>query len=349
MAHELDTVSATGKKAMFSVLETPWHNEGVILNEAPTLAAALELAGASYEIGMREVYAQVDADTTSTAPLHRAIVRLDRNEIFGIASKDYRPVQNADAFGVLEPLLDKGVATLETGGTLRGGRDAWMLVRFDVKDPVVQEVFADEVIPFGMIVNNHSAQSRAIVGETPIRVVCANTLGAAMSRWGADSAKSIAVTHRGDATVRLVEAAEKMFAGIVDRYRVIAESYRAMKAYTLDADQFGRAVLDNASPLPKKVFTPEGQHLTSRGYDAAYEASMTRRLAITDKWTNGKGHVGDHSAWEAFNAAVEVIDHDAGLFVTKGSRVAALLGGRLAEKKVLVQAAVLELVSPSRN
>jgi len=349
MAHELDRIAATGKAAMFSVRESPWHKEGIMLTEAPTMEEALELAGAGYEVGMRPVYAQVDMDNAKAAPLHRAIVRLDRGEVFGIASTDYRPVQNRDAFGVLTPLLDKGVATLETGGTLRGGRDAWMLVRFDVDDPVVREVFTDEVIPFGLVSNNHSGDARAIVMETPIRVVCANTLGFAMDRWRVQSGTGIAVSHRGDATVRLVEAAEKMFAGIVDRYRLIAESYRAMKATHLTMPEFEAGVLDVISPFPGKAFTPDGNHLTGRGYEAAYTAALDRRTAVTQAWTGGKGHVGDLSAWEAYNGGVEVIDHDANLFVTRGSRVASLLGGRLLDKKTQLHRSVMAMVGAQRN
>ncbi|MGH7500750.1 MAG: hypothetical protein ACREL7_03235 [Longimicrobiales bacterium] len=32
---------------------------------------------------------------------------------------------------------------------LRSGRDVWMLVRFNVNSPIVREVFADELVPFG--------------------------------------------------------------------------------------------------------------------------------------------------------------------------------------------------------
>lgn len=350
MAHELDNNAVTGKKSMFSVNETPWHREGVILNAAPSLDEALVLAGADYDVELREVRVQDDANPAGLpASIYRGIVRADTNELFSMVTKDYKAVQNRDAFGVLRPLLDKGVAHLETGGALRGGRDAWMLVRFDVKDPVVQEVFADEVIPFGLVTNNHAGEKRATVQETPIRVVCANTLAMASEHWARNAGTGIAVAHRGDATVKMVEAAEKMFAGIVERYRTIAEQYRAMKARELTPEEFGAAVLDQAAPLPKKAFTPEGDHLTGRGYEAALDAAVNRRQAIEKAWTGGKGHTGDHSAWEAYNAAVEVIDHDTTLFLTRGSRVASLLGGRLRERKAMVLSAVSALVQVSSN
>jgi phage/plasmid-like protein (TIGR03299 family) len=353
VAHELDFNVTTGKRAMFSVRETPWHREGVILNAAPTLAEALQLAGCGFEVETRPIWTKAADGSMLASPHGRAIVRTDRGEILGeavlsVVSDKYVPLQNRDAFAVLEPLLDQGVAHLETGGTLRGGRDVWMLVRFDVTDPVVQEVFAAEVTPFGLITNNHAGEARALVMETPIRVVCANTLGMALTGWR-DRANAIAVTHRGDAKVRMVDAAEKLFSGLVERYRTIAEQYRALKARILTVEEFTEHVLNHAAPLPGDLHGLRTDHLTVRGYDMAREAAERRRSAITQAWHGGKGHTGDGSAWEGYNGAVEVIDHDSELFRTKGSRVAGLLGGRLLERKTAVLNSLAKLCEIGQN
>lgn len=347
MAHELDRNSKTGKLAMFSVRETPWHREGIVLNEAPSLADALVLAGADFEVGTRPVYIREADGSFSQSTTGQAIVRLDRmttlgEAVFKLVGDDYVPLQNRDAFGVLEPLLDKGVAHLETGGTLRDGRDCWMMVRFDIDDPVVREVFADEVIPFGLITTNHSGDARALVMQTPTRVVCANTLGMAMTGWQ-QRGDVIKVSHRGDARVRLIDAATTLFGGIVERYKTIAETYRDLKNTIISVEQFTSSVLDVAAPLPEKAFTLRGNHLTGRGYEAAFEAAEARRDRISYMWHNGAGHSADNSAWEAYNGAVEVIDHDNDLFRTRGSRVAAMIGGRLVAKKTEVLNALVSL------
>lgn len=353
MAHELDVNTTTGIRSMFSTRLTPWHHEGVVLPDAPDYATALRLAGADYDVVLRELHyapetpvhmpgADIAIPSTIATGTGYAVVRRDRGNVLGIVGDSYTPLQNRDAFGVLEPLLDRGVASLETGGTLRDGRDAWMLVRFNIDDAVVRETFADEVVPFGLVTNNHSGESRAMVMQTPIRVVCANTLGQAMVGWK-DRGDVIAIGHKGDAKLKVVEAAEQMFGSIVDRYRTIAEQYAAMKARILTVQEFERTVLDKAAPLPPALHTPAGEHLTIRGYDLALDAATARRAAITTAWDAGSGHRGDRSAWEAYNAAVEVIDHDSTLFRTRGSRVAAMIGGSLLERKSLVLNAVAAL------
>lgn len=339
MAHELDVNTMVGGKAMFYVGETPWHAEGHALNEAPSFDEALKLAGCDYEVVTKDLFTRTDMDTFEPTGLGRAVVRTDRGTVLGVVKDRYTPLLNRTAFGILEPLLDKGVAKLHTGGTLRGGRDAWMLVQFTIDDPVVREVFADETVPFGLVANNHSGESRCIVMETPIRVVCANTLGMAVNSM--DAQHAIAVSHTGDAGVKVVEAAEKLFAGLVERYRTIAESYRLLKQTRLSVDAFTRSVLDVAAPYPKDLGSVEADHLTVRGYDIARAAAQRRRDALTTAWTSGKGHTGDQSAWEAYNGAVEVLDHDSSLYRTNGSRVASLMGGRLLEAKSKVLVAVV--------
>lgn len=345
MAHELDVIQEgqyVGKKAMFSVNETPWHDpeNSTVIAMAPSLDKAYELAGIGYEISLRPLFVTLDDGTQSRVPHANAVIRTDRGTTLdqvplAVVGDQYVPLQNKDAFGVLEPLLDKGVAFLETGGVLRGGRDAWMLVRFDVKDHVVQEVFTDEVVPFGLITNNHSGHYHALIMETPIRPVCANTLGAALIGWR-DRQNVIEVSHRGEAKVKMVEAAEKTFGALVERYQTIARDYKALKDRILTVEEFTRTVLDVAAPLPKKLHGIDTQHLTIRGYDMAREVAQERRDKIQDAWENGPGHNGDHSAWEGYNGAVQIIDHDSTAYRTRGSRVAQMIGGRLVQKKTEV-------------
>ena len=276
MAHELDYSLKTGSANMFSVKDTPWHREGHVLTNAPTFDDAMILAELDYEVATKPIYTErLDGSGAfDKAIAGRAIIRTDRpneeiDRVLAVVSDKYVPVQNRTAFSPLIPLLDKGVAHLETGGVLRGGRDAWLMARFDIVDPVVQEVLGGlGVIPFALISNNHSGEAKVLVMQTPIRVVCANTLGMATS--GAGRADVVAVPHRGDASIKVIEAAERLFGGIVERYQTIASQYKVMKETILTVEQFTKSVLDVASPYPEKAFTPDGQHLTTRGYDAAW-------------------------------------------------------------------------------
>ena len=340
MPHQLDR-RLDGSAAMFSVRKTPWHREGTLLNEAPSLADALTLGGLDFEVDVRPLYLRSpvmpelpEVFTYEPAPDAFATVRTDRESVLGVVSGRYQPLQNRDAFGVLEPLLDAGLASLETGGALRGGRDVWMLVRFNIDSPVVREVFADEIIPFGMISNNHAGQRKVVVQETPIRVVCANTLGAALR----DRRRAIGVRHTASVEARTVEAAQSLWRGLVERYEAVARQYQALKALHLDTALFRRLVLDVAAPLPAAL---DQSGLTAR-QESARRKIVDQRSRITQLWHEGAGHSGDESAWEAYNAVAESVDHDVQLWRVRDSRAEAMLVGRLAEVKDRVLASLVE-------
>lgn len=346
MPHELDRLD-DGTGAMFSVRDTPWHREGTMLTEAPSLERALELGGLGFEVEVRPLYTRTQADpevpayTYTRAGNACATVRTDRDRVLGIVSDRYQPLQNTDAFGVLEPLLDAGLASLETGGSLRGGRDVWMLVRFHVDSPIVREVFADEVIPFGLISNNHAGQRKVVVQESPIRVVCANTLSLALE----GRSRALAVRHTASVEAKTVEAAQQLWSGLIERYEIAARQYRALKAYHLDTALFRRLVLDVAAPMSPQL---EKAGLTPR-QEGARNRILTRRTRLEQLWTEGAGHHGDHSAWEALNGAVQSIDHDSELWRVRGLRTAALFDGRLADLKGQVLSTLVAAATPSRN
>ena len=296
MPAELDV--SKGRAAILSVGKTPWHKEGVVLQKPPgSIEEALILAGLDFEVGLEPVIvrARHPSDHYEQVADFKASVRSDVGKVLGIVGRRYTPLQNRDAFKILEPLLDKGVAHIETAGSLREGRDVWLLVRFDIQDPVVQEVFTDEVVPFGLISNNHAGERRVVVQETPVRVVCSNTLGVALTGPG----KKIGVRHTVNVEAKTVDAAGELWGGVIERYRVIAEQYRLLKNTYLDEALFRTLVLDTAAPIKEEWLRPG----LSTNQLRAREHVEERRRRVLYLWTHGKGHAGDQSAWEAYNAA----------------------------------------------
>jgi hypothetical protein len=177
--------------------------------------------------------------------------------VLGTVGAGYAPIPNRTAFEVLRPLIDEGVMTVETAGVLRDGADAWLLGRWalDRFGPEARRVFGesgDEVVPFATVMANHSGRRSVLIGQTPIRVVCANTLGAAEVK-AADgrSPRWAAVRHTEGGKLRLVEEAGRLFAGVVGRYEAIARHYAALKAKHLTDVQFERMVLDLVGQLPR--------------------------------------------------------------------------------------------------
>jgi phage/plasmid-like protein (TIGR03299 family) len=333
MAANLDRNTTTGAGAMFSVKETPWHRDGAVLTEAPTLEEALELAGHNFDVELRPVYMRKETESGEEyfvkAERQNLIVRTDRDAILGQIGAYYTPLQNRDAFRVLEPLLDAGLVELETGGTLLGGRDVWMMARFKLDNPVVQEVFADEVVPFAMISNNHSGSRAVIVQETPIRVALRGMTN------------GVRVRHTSDVEAKTVAAAESLWASINERYGKVAEAFSRLKGHYLDQAMFRKLVLDVAAPIPTEL---KGTDLTPR-QKTTLERLEEKRERLTALWTEGDGHTGDNSAWEAFNAVVQSVDHDDEIWKVRTQRTQQLVAGSLYTVKNEVGQALLAAAS----
>jgi phage/plasmid-like protein (TIGR03299 family) len=261
--------------------------------------------------------------------------RSDTKRVLGPVGSAYEIVSNKDAFEVLKPLIDQRVAAIETGGVLREGADAWLLVRWDLDrfGQDVQEVFGkDGIMPYATVMANHSGRRGVMLGHTAIRIVCANTLGAAESAAAGDGGRWKTVTHKADARSKLADAAQQLFAGVVERFEVIARQYRLLMNCRLEEEAFARMVLDIVAPDPRQDprFNPEAKLAES-----VVERAMKKRREVSRLWTDGRGHSGNHSAWEAYNAAAEALDHNRELWPTRAGswRTASLIDGELARMK----------------
>lgn len=333
MPGELD-FGSDGRASMFSVRESPWHREGVLLEHAPGFEEALELARLDYEVAKASVYWRCDSRGGRLIESDHAFltVRTDRGTELGSVGPEYTPLQNRGAFDPIRPLVDEGILKLETGGVLRGGADAWLLGRFDVEGfgPIVREVFADEIVPYILVANNHNGRRKARIAETPIRVVCANTLDMVDRDIGRGINRAVAVRHVQGAGRRMVKAAEELLGAIIERYESLARQYRVLKSVTLTPTEFDTLVLEPVAPDPrtKRSWTP-----STPSAEAALERALGKRYEIRRLWTEGDGHAGDSSAWEAYNALVQAVDHGTALFPVRSERTRSMLNGRLRDLK----------------
>lgn len=348
MAAELDYMTnGTANMVYSKVGGTPWHNEGVEIDGDEQFDFdGIMKRHFSYPIekrpyqmpkfgtkpdGEQVITGYVDADDSFY------IYRVDTGVKIGRSvGKDYKIVTNQEAFEVLKPLIDERVAAIETGGVLREGADAWLMVRWNLDkfSDEVKAVFDRDggIQPYSTVMTNHNGRRPVLLGNTPIRIVCANTLGAAevdaadnVSRWES-------IYHNGQAGVKLVSAAEKLFSGVVQKYERIAKFYKLLMECRLDQEWFDKLVLDVVAPERSKLpnFNPEAKFAGT-----IVERDEIKRMRLTNLWTQGKGHTGEKNAWYAYNAVTQALDHDTDLWPLRSGcfRTASLLEGTYAELK----------------
>ena len=179
-------------ETMFYVRETPWHGLGTRVEEAPTSADALRLAGLDWRVEQQPV-TLVDG---TAIPGYRANVRSTDKKVLGVVSDRYKIVQNEDAFSFTDELIG-GDVRYETAGSLSGGKRVWLLAKMPA-----EKIAGDEVDPYLCFSNTHDGSGSIRVCMTPIRVVCNNTLNLAMNT----ARRSWATCHTGDMETKMQEA-----------------------------------------------------------------------------------------------------------------------------------------------
>ena len=190
-------MSALVETMFSSGRQVPWHNLGIIVEEAPSSEEAIRLAGLNWEVQQQPIYL---ADGTEIKGNY-ANVRSSDGKALGIVGDRYKIVQNTDAFAFTDALLGEGVK-YETAGSLKDGKVIWLLAKM----PETIEILGDKVDPYMVFTNTHDGSGAVRVCMTPVRVVCNNTLNAAIR--GARRVWS--ARHTGSVTNKLDDARETL-------------------------------------------------------------------------------------------------------------------------------------------
>ena len=278
------------------VKKPAWHGLGTILDAPPTAAEAIVAAGLDWIVTKEPLFTKEGVDENVSAPIlqkapdHYALIRNRDRNILGVAGKRYVPLQNIEAFDFFNPFLDKGVATLETAGSLQGGKIVWILAKLNgFEADVVKD---DPVQAYLLLSNPHTGNGAARILFTPTRVVCWNTLRAAENR----AKTSVKIVHSKNlmnsltAVQEAVDVANNTFAFTLEHYRAMARkdiSVEGLKNYVRKVLE----VPDEAPDMPRAW----------EGIEAAFDAGPGADIP----GVNG-------TVWNAYNSVTHWIDHQRG-------------------------------------
>lgn len=279
-------------ESMVYTREKPWHGLGTKVEEAPTSADALRLAGLYWRVEQKNI----QLCGGSKVPGYKANVRSTDGKVLGVVSDRYRIVQNADAFEFTDSIIG-GDVRYETAGSLNGGKKIWLLAKLPET-----EIAGDKTEPYLCFSNTHDGSGAVRVCMTPIRVVCNNTLNLAL-----DSAKRAwSVRHTGSLQSKMHEA--RACLRIANRYMgALAEKADRMANTTITRDQLNR-ILDELFPVDDHTTEREKQNIKKLRdeYMVCYFAPDLVKFRDT--------------AWGAYNAMSDMITHNAPLRKTENYR-----------------------------
>ena len=226
MAHDLNFNEQTGQHSFFSVKEKAWHGLGQIVQDYPTSAEAIRFAGLDYRVQKRKLFTYDNENNDGNTdeeiiipeievPNYYATIRTDTEQVLGVVGKDYEVVQNADAFRFFDAIVGGDGILYETAGALGKGERIFITAKL----PGYIRVGSDDVIEkYLFLSTSHDGFGSITAAFTPIRIVCNNTLNAALR----NCTNSIRIRHTQNAKEHLEEAHKVM--GISNRLSSELES-----------------------------------------------------------------------------------------------------------------------------
>jgi phage/plasmid-like protein (TIGR03299 family) len=293
MAHEIDFSTQAQGSAMFAY-KPAWHGFGTVVSEAQTSVDALRIAGLDWTVALTDLAAIMPDGSHQPIDTHRATMRTDTGKALGAVGLRYQPLQNREAFAWMDEVVGEQLAIWHTCGSLRGGKDVWMLAKLPGNLEVCDRDVLDKYV---LITNNHAGTGAVRLFPTSVRVVCANTLRLAISE--VDSNKSDAglplglkLFHTAGSLGKRVQKAKELLGVIGKSHDEFAQAARSMLAKSLNtqqvSDYFGGLVENRSDRNRAKVLT-----------------QLWDRFALPTNEGGFKANV-----WTAYNAASEWADHE---------------------------------------
>src|SRR5690625_4511627 len=306
MGHEI-----TNSDGMFSVRQEPWHGLGTLLSEYPTRREAQEVAH-PWEPIEEPVYRRVPGqplwdphtgrtthspDTFEVIADHKAIVRSDTSDLLDVQNGTYEPVLNETMYDIAEAIEGeaKGSVRFETGGSLKGGRKVWLLVRLN--DPL--QVVGDPrgaTVPYFALQNAHDGSGAFRGQATMTRIVCANT---AIASDIDARARGTEFTFRHTASVHdRIEEAKAALAGWrqgIQMWQEVSDHLNGLRVDQEAREEF----------LAEFIPAPPPHMASERVMGNVEEARQTMRTILDGPTCEGIGH----TAHGLVAAAIEYNQH----------------------------------------
>lgn len=278
-----------------AAVATPWSEVGGLITPDTSIENWQEKAGMNWEIKSSPVaYGIGDGEMNQNLEIftgQNVLWRSDNQKPLSVVSDQYKPVQPKEVLEFFRDLVDENGFTIETAGTLRGGKRMWALA----KTGKFGEVCKDDGIGGYLLLSTSCDRTLATTARfTTIRVICQNTLTVALK----EKENMVSFSHLTAFDHELVKA---KLGKAVDSFGSFMEMAKFLQNRKMGAKQ--------AQDFVKELVSGRSQ-VKREDYDMANNRAYKSIMNLFECDSKGNELVG-HSKWGMLNAVTEYIDHHA--------------------------------------
>ncbi len=270
----------------------PWHGKGVIREGLLTAREAMQDAGLTWKAVKQPMFVVVNGEYKKVED-SVAIMRDSDNRQLGVVGDGYEPFQPSDCFSFADSLTQlKDEACYTTAGSLMYGKRIFLCIKIAGDLRILNS--DDTIQKYLVLANSFDGSLRLTTLVTSVRVVCNNTLRAAVQ--SAD--KIFRIKHSKKMGSKVAEARETL--GLLNKWY---EEFN-QKCNALASKQVSVA---EVNAFYAKLFNTEGMKAedintrTKNAIDACKELFETGKGSqlITSKGT----------MWGLVNSVTDYSDH----------------------------------------
>jgi phage/plasmid-like protein (TIGR03299 family) len=296
MAHEIDTT--TGQAAIAYVGQTPWHGLGQKIDPTTNVDVWRKAAGLGWDAMRSPVMFENDTrQELQTFHDRHVLYRSDTGMPLSVVSSDYQTVQPGDILGFFKVLADAGQFQIETVGALREGRRIWALARVG-EDAIIMD---DKVAPYLMLATSYDGSMATMARFTTVRVVCNNTLQAALRN--ANGRNTVSIPHSAKFDHAQVRADLGIALDSWEAFQMQAGLMAKRKITDAEMDAYLQELLEPFIPYGT-TYNPDKVR-ASKGYQRIVGLFQGGQYGAGQDAVKG-------TIWGLLNATTQYIDHEKG-------------------------------------
>lgn len=219
---------------------TPW-SYGTGVSELKTAAEALEAGHLTWGVIKEPLVAHLSTGEDKAVRKKYSVRRDDTSTVIGIVGKNFRPVPNLEAMGIMDALALENEAKFEAVGSIGDGERVWMLAKLPGE---IRVKGLDTVEQYLLLSNAHDGSKSLVMSFLPFRARSTSVMNTSTE----DVAASLSIRHTRKFDEHIKEA-RRVLKIKEDYFESLGDMFNSIADINVNKDRVFE-ILDAVMPLP---------------------------------------------------------------------------------------------------